>query len=70
MKMIRMKYVRNKINILGEDLVISDSGEGGEKGDITIVDSSGDRVDYYIRSTIKNAFEKVCFSNLILLFTL
>ncbi|XP_020225841.1 protein unc-13 homolog [Cajanus cajan] len=45
--------------ILGEDLVISDDGEGGEKGDITIVDSSGDRVDYYIRSTIKNAFDKV-----------
>ncbi|KAK7393660.1 hypothetical protein VNO78_22221 [Psophocarpus tetragonolobus] len=45
--------------ILGEDLIISDDGEGGEKGDITIVDSSGDRVDYYIRSTIKNAFDKV-----------
>ena len=45
--------------ILGEDLVISEDGEGREKGDITIVDSSGDRVDYYIRSSMKNAFEKV-----------
>ncbi|TKY53684.1 DUF810 protein [Spatholobus suberectus] len=45
--------------ILGEDLIISDDGEWGGKGDITIVDSSGDRIDYYIRSTIKNAFEKV-----------
>jgi len=47
--------------ILGEDLTISDDGEAGKKGDITIVDSSGDRVDYYIRSTIKSAFEKVFF---------
>ncbi|KAL5194370.1 Protein unc-13 [Glycine soja] len=53
-----LPVVLSVTNILGEDLVISDSGEGGEKGDITIVDSSGDRVDYYIRSTIKNAFEK------------
>ena len=45
--------------ILGEDLVISEDGEGREKGDITIVDSSGDRVDYYIRSSMKNAFDKV-----------
>ncbi|XP_061359180.1 protein unc-13 homolog [Gastrolobium bilobum] len=45
--------------ILGEDLIISDDGEGGKKGDITIVYSSGDRVDFYIRSSMKNAFEKV-----------
>ncbi|CAL0328427.1 unnamed protein product [Lupinus luteus] len=46
--------------ILGEDLKIADEEEeGGEKGDITIVDSSGDRLDYYIQSTIKNAFDKV-----------
>ncbi|XP_058752647.1 protein unc-13 homolog [Vicia villosa] len=44
--------------ILGEDLVISDK-EGREKGDVTIVDSSGDRVDLYIRSSMKNAFDKV-----------
>ncbi|KAE9589767.1 hypothetical protein Lalb_Chr21g0312431 [Lupinus albus] len=44
--------------ILGEDLTIID-GEGEEKGDITIVDSSGDRVDKCIRSSMKNAFEKV-----------
>ncbi|CAL0321156.1 unnamed protein product [Lupinus luteus] len=43
--------------ILGEDLTITD-GEGEEKGDITIVDSSGDRVDKCIRSSMKNAFEK------------
>ena len=45
--------------ILGEDLIISD-GEGGEKADITIVDSSADRIDYYIRSSLKSAFQKVC----------
>ncbi|KAF7837437.1 protein unc-13-like protein [Senna tora] len=44
--------------IMGEDVVITD-GEGPDKGDITIVDSSGDRVDYYIRSSIRNAFDKV-----------
>ncbi|KAJ1383935.1 Munc13-like proteiny 1 [Sesbania bispinosa] len=44
--------------ILGEDLMITD-GESGDKGDITIVNSSGDRVDNYIRSSMKNAFEKV-----------
>ncbi|XP_027364616.1 protein unc-13 homolog [Abrus precatorius] len=43
--------------ILGEDLTIID-GERGEKGDITIVDSSGDRVEQYIRSSMKNAFDK------------
>lgn len=46
--------------ILGEDLVIFGDGEGREKGDVTIVDSSGNRVDYYIRSSMKNAFDKVC----------
>ena len=45
--------------ILGEDLTITD-GEGGERGDITIVDASGERVDNYIRSSMKNAFDKVC----------
>ena len=42
-----LPVVLSVTNILGEDLVISDSGEGGEKGDITIVDSSGDRVVLY-----------------------
>jgi hypothetical protein len=46
------------LKISGEDLTITD-GEKSEKGDITIVDSSGDRVDNYIRSSMKNAFEKV-----------
>lgn len=43
--------------ILG-DVAISD-GEGQEKGEKTIADSSEDRVDDYIRSSLKNAFEKV-----------
>ncbi|KAH0913629.1 hypothetical protein HID58_036950 [Brassica napus] len=30
-----------------------------EKGDVKLVDSSGDRVDYYIRASIKNSFSKV-----------
>ncbi|XP_061371013.1 protein unc-13 homolog [Gastrolobium bilobum] len=53
-----LPVVLSASRILGEDLTITD-GEGGEKGDITIVDSSGDRVDNYIRSSMKNAFEKV-----------
>ncbi|CAA7015328.1 unnamed protein product [Microthlaspi erraticum] len=44
--------------ILGEDVTIS-QGNSQEKGDVTLVDSSGDRVDYYIRASIKNAFTKV-----------
>ncbi|CAI8603034.1 unnamed protein product [Vicia faba] len=44
--------------ISGEDLTLTD-GENGEGKDITIVDSSGDRIDNYIRSSMKNAFEKV-----------
>ncbi|XP_028769572.1 protein unc-13 homolog [Neltuma alba] len=41
--------------ILGEDVTISE----GEGPDITIVDSSGDRIEYYIRSSLKNAFDKM-----------
>lgn len=44
--------------IMGEDVSIID-GEGPSKGDVTIVDSSGERVDYYIRSSMRNAFDKV-----------
>ncbi|CAA0164374.1 unnamed protein product [Arabidopsis thaliana] len=44
--------------ILGEDVTISQMN-GLEKGDVKLVDSSGDRVDYYIRASIKNAFSKV-----------
>ncbi|XP_010542950.1 PREDICTED: uncharacterized protein LOC104815998 [Tarenaya hassleriana] len=44
--------------ILGEDVTIS-QGKGGEKGEVMLVDYSGDRVDYYIRASIKNAFSKV-----------
>ena len=43
--------------ILGE-VKFSDE-EGQEKGDKTPADFSGDRVDDYIRSSLKNAFEKV-----------
>ncbi|KAL1188808.1 unc-13-like protein [Cardamine amara subsp. amara] len=44
--------------ILGEDVTIS-QGNSQEEGDVKLVDSSGDRVDYYIRASIKNAFSKV-----------
>ncbi|KAK7278503.1 hypothetical protein RJT34_23533 [Clitoria ternatea] len=44
--------------ILGENLTITD-GVKADKRDITIVDSSSDRVDNYIRSSMKNAFDKV-----------
>ena len=42
--------------IVGEDVTIS---QGKGKGDVKLVDSSGERVDYYIRASIKNAFSKV-----------
>ncbi|KAK4266192.1 hypothetical protein QN277_027152 [Acacia crassicarpa] len=41
--------------ILGEDVTVSE----GEGPNITIVDSSGDRIEYYIRSSLKNAFDKI-----------
>lgn len=44
--------------ILGEDITITE-GTGEKKGDTTVVDSSGDRVDHYIRASIKNAFARV-----------
>ncbi|KAM0985542.1 hypothetical protein ACFX13_013022 [Malus domestica] len=44
--------------ILGEDVTITERG-GGVKGDIKVVDNSGDRVDYYIRSSMKQAFAKI-----------
>ncbi|KAG7028810.1 hypothetical protein SDJN02_09991, partial [Cucurbita argyrosperma subsp. argyrosperma] len=44
--------------ILGEDVTITE-GTGKNEGDVLVVDSSGDRVDYYIRSSVRNAFEKV-----------
>lgn len=53
--------------ILGEDVTIS-QGKGQEKGDVKLVDHSGDRVDYYIRSSIKNAFSKVKTQNFIFVF--
>lgn len=47
--------------IVGEDVTIS-QGNSQEKGDVKLVDSSGDRVDYYIRASIKNSFSKVTWS--------
>ncbi|KAK3190389.1 hypothetical protein Dsin_029950 [Dipteronia sinensis] len=45
--------------ILGEDVTITE-GAGHEKGDTkVVVDSTGDRVDHYIRSSVKRAFSKV-----------
>ncbi|KAK1591234.1 hypothetical protein Q3G72_004388 [Acer saccharum] len=45
--------------ILGEDVTITE-GAGKEKGDTkVVVDSTGDRVDHYIRSSVKHAFSKV-----------
>ena len=47
--------------ILGEDVTITE-GAGKDKGDTQIVDSSGDRVDHYIRASVKKAFAKVSIS--------
>ncbi|KAG7018808.1 hypothetical protein SDJN02_20681, partial [Cucurbita argyrosperma subsp. argyrosperma] len=44
--------------ILGEDVTITE-GAGQDRGDVLVVDSSGDRVDYYIRCSVRNAFGKV-----------
>ncbi|XWS13893.1 hypothetical protein CRYUN_Cryun36dG0077900 [Craigia yunnanensis] len=44
--------------ILGEDVTIME-GEGSKKGDTMLVDSTIDRVDHYIRSSVKNAFAKI-----------
>ncbi|GKV19103.1 hypothetical protein SLEP1_g29400 [Rubroshorea leprosula] len=44
--------------ILGEDLRITE-GEGKEKGDFMVVESTIDRVDHYIRSSVRNAFAKI-----------
>lgn len=68
--------------ILGEDVSIMESGSGAsgdcgcgssgsgtEKGDTkVVVDSTGDRVDYYIRSSVKNAFTKVSFYDMVTVF--
>ncbi|OMO95381.1 hypothetical protein COLO4_15936 [Corchorus olitorius] len=43
--------------ILGEDMTITE-GEGSKKGDTMLVDSTRDRVDHYIRSSMKNSFQK------------
>lgn len=50
--------------ILGEDVTITE-GAGKNEGDVLVVDSSGDRVDYYIRCSVRNAFAKVLISSII-----
>ncbi|KAJ0034267.1 hypothetical protein Pint_25132 [Pistacia integerrima] len=46
-------------NIMGEDVTLTD-GVGKEKGDTKVVmDSTANRVDHYIRSSVKNAFTKI-----------
>ncbi|GLT42118.1 hypothetical protein SLA2020_161380 [Shorea laevis] len=44
--------------ILGENVMITE-GEGREKGDLMVLDSTLDRVDHYIRSSVRNAFVKI-----------
>ncbi|KAE8734981.1 hypothetical protein F3Y22_tig00000538pilonHSYRG00036 [Hibiscus syriacus] len=44
--------------ILGEDVTIKE-GEGGQKRDTLLADSTGDHVDRYVRSSVKNAFTKL-----------
>lgn len=53
-----LPLVLSSSKILGEDVTIS-QGISQEEGDVELVDSSGDRVDYYIRASIKNAFSKI-----------
>ncbi|KAJ7954672.1 DUF810 domain-containing protein [Quillaja saponaria] len=53
-----LPLVLSASRILGEDVSITE-GAGKEKGDTTLVDSSGDRVDYYIRFSLKTSFAKV-----------
>ncbi|KAH7573192.1 hypothetical protein ACOSP7_006656 [Xanthoceras sorbifolium] len=51
--------------ILGEDVTITE-GAGKDKGDTkVVVDSTGDRVDHYIRSSVKHAFTKIIESGTI-----
>ncbi|XP_038723145.1 protein unc-13 homolog [Tripterygium wilfordii] len=53
-----LPLVLSASKILGEDVTITE-GKGKDKGDTKVVDSSGDRIDHYIRSSVKNAFAKV-----------
>ncbi|KAM7253397.1 hypothetical protein ACFE04_005173 [Oxalis oulophora] len=43
--------------ILGEDVTITSEVAG--PGTVQVVDSTGDRVDHYIRSSVKRAFQKI-----------
>ncbi|XVF66434.1 hypothetical protein PTKIN_Ptkin10aG0035400 [Pterospermum kingtungense] len=46
------------MKILSEDVTITEE-EGSKKGDTMLVDSTSDRVDHYIRSSLQNAFAKI-----------
>ncbi|KAK8648158.1 hypothetical protein V6N13_128919 [Hibiscus sabdariffa] len=48
----------SSLKILGEDVTIME-GEGNKKGDTMLVDSTTDRVDHYIRFSLKNMFAKI-----------
>lgn len=54
-----LPLVMSASKILGEDVKMTE-GVGREEGEVTLVDSLGDRVNYYIRSSVKNAFAQVC----------
>lgn len=54
-----LPLVLSTSKILGEDVKITE-GVGHEEGEVTLVDSTGDRVNHYIRSSLKSAFAKVC----------
>ncbi|KAF5465885.1 hypothetical protein F2P56_015850 [Juglans regia] len=53
-----LPLVLSASRILGEDVTITE-GAGREEGEITLVDSSGDRLGHYIRSSLKSAFAKI-----------
>lgn len=54
-----LPLVLSASRILGEDVTITERA-GREEGEITLLDSSRDRLGHYIRSSLKNAFAKVC----------
>lgn len=53
-----LPLVLSTSKILGEDVKFTE-GVGHEEGGVTLVDSTGDRVNHYIRSSLKSAFAKV-----------
>ncbi|KAL4312399.1 hypothetical protein GQ457_01G031380 [Hibiscus cannabinus] len=53
-----LSLAQTSANILGEDVTMKE-GKGGKKRDIMLVDFTSDRIDRYIRSSVKNAFTKM-----------